>query len=447
MQVGIVGAGPTGLYLAMALARRGHRVMVVDRDCGPTDPGWSSRAGVMQFHHPHFFRQPVLEALVAETPEVWGALRRAGAVPVGVPERPQVPAGFRCRRVTFERVLRAAAERQDGVALRVGHADRVELSRGRAVGMSVDTANVPAGLVIDASGRSGRFTSELRRPGESSDCGIAYVSRQYRLRPGAPDGPTNAPPGLIAWHRGYFALAFPHERRTLTVLIARPSSDHRLAGLRAPDAFDAAATAIPALAAWTHPAHAEPISAVLPGGRLHNTYRGQPGRDGRIIDGLIYLGDAVITTNPIGGLGVATSLLQARALLGFLDEIGRDLTDCALAFDAWCERAIKPWFTDYVYRDSQLVRRWAGADVDTHLRLPSDLIVAAAQADPTLASAVAPYMLMQAPPASLDTVEERARAIYASGWRPPVPPGPDVDELAELVTRTADARPRSSLAR
>jgi 2-polyprenyl-6-methoxyphenol hydroxylase-like FAD-dependent oxidoreductase len=447
MQVGIVGAGPAGLYLAMALARRGHRVLVVDRDRGPTDRGWSNRAGVMQFHHPHFFRQPVLDALAAETPEVWNALHRAGAVPVGAPERPQVPAGFRCRRVTFERLLRAAAEQQHGVTLRVGHAERVELSRGRAVGVSVDGTSVPAELVIDASGRSGRFTSELRRPGESSECGIAYVSRQYRLHPGAPDGPTNAPPGLIAWHRGYFALAFPHERRTLSVLIARPSNDQRLAGLRVAEAFDAAATAIPALAAWTHPTHAQPISPVLPGGRLHNTYRGQPGPDGRIIDGLIFLGDTVLTTNPIGGLGVATSLLQARALLGFLDELGRDFTGCALAFDAWCEHAIKPWFTDYVYRDSQVVRRWAGADVDLHHRLPSDLIVAAAHADPTLVPAVAPYLLMQAPPASLDTVEQRARAIYASGWRPPVPPGPDVDELAELVTRTAGARPEPSLVR
>lgn len=447
MQVGIVGAGPAGLYLAMGLARRGHRVLVVDRDRGPAEPGWSSRAGVMQFHHPHFFRLPVLEALAADTPEVWAALQRAGAVSVGAPERPQVPAGFRCRRVTFERVLRAATEQQNGVTLRVGHAERVELSRGRAVGVSVDGASVPADLLIDASGRSGRFTRELRRPGEGGDCGIAYVSRQYRLHPGAPDGPTNAPPGLVAWHRGYFALAFPHERRTLSVLIARPSSDRRLAALRIPEAFDAAVAAIPALAVWTDAAYAEPISPVLPGGRLHNTYRGQPGPDGRITDGLIFLGDTVLTTNPIGGLGVATSLLQARALLGLLDELGHDLTACALAFDAWCQHTIKPWFTDYVYRDSHVLRRWAGADVDLHQRLPSDLIIAAAHADPTLAPAVAPYLLMQAPPASLDTVEQRAREIYASGWRPPVPPGPDVDELAELVTRTARAQPEPSLAR
>ena len=38
-RVAIVGAGPTGLYLAIALARRNHRVVVVDRDPGPEPDG------------------------------------------------------------------------------------------------------------------------------------------------------------------------------------------------------------------------------------------------------------------------------------------------------------------------------------------------------------------------------------------------------------------------
>jgi 2-polyprenyl-6-methoxyphenol hydroxylase-like FAD-dependent oxidoreductase len=35
MQTAIVGAGPAGLFTAIALARRGHRVTLVDRDPGP----------------------------------------------------------------------------------------------------------------------------------------------------------------------------------------------------------------------------------------------------------------------------------------------------------------------------------------------------------------------------------------------------------------------------
>ena len=35
MQIAIIGAGPAGLFLGSALARRGHRVTAVDRDPGP----------------------------------------------------------------------------------------------------------------------------------------------------------------------------------------------------------------------------------------------------------------------------------------------------------------------------------------------------------------------------------------------------------------------------
>ena len=89
----IVGAGPTGLYTAVALARRGHQVTVIDRDPGPDGGQWWDRKGVMQFHHPHFFRQQVADALLAEMPEVWDGLLAAGAVPAVLPGQPGVPAG------------------------------------------------------------------------------------------------------------------------------------------------------------------------------------------------------------------------------------------------------------------------------------------------------------------------------------------------------------------
>ena len=65
--------------------------------------------------------------------------------------------------------------------------------------------------------------------------------------------------------------------------------------------------------------------------------------------------------------------------------------------------------------------------------------MAATQADPEIAKVVGPYAAMQAPPASLDAVQSRARALYATGWRPPMPPGPTRDELADVVTAAASA--------
>jgi hypothetical protein len=137
---------------------------------------------------------------------------------------------------------------------------------------------------------------------------------------------------------------------------------------------------------------------------------------------------------------VTTSLLQARQLISLLGEHGRDLIACSLAFDRWCAGHIKPWFEDHVYWDTDLIRRWSGQDVDLTRPLPPDLVMAAAQADPEIATVAGPYQAMRALPGSLDAVQTRARAIYATGWRPPVPPGPTRDELAGLVTAAASSQ-------
>ena len=194
----------------------------------------------MQFHHPHLFRQQVADALQAEMPEIWEGLLAAGAVPTVLPGQPGVPAGLHCRRLTFERVLRSAAQAEPGVLLRTGHVDAVCGERGRVTGVKVGGRRVDADLVIDAGGRAGQLTRALRAPAQGGDCGIAYVSRQYQLRPGAAAGPVNMPFGVMVTYPGYLAAAFLHDNRIISALIARPSADRQLAALRTGAAFDAA---------------------------------------------------------------------------------------------------------------------------------------------------------------------------------------------------------------
>jgi 2-polyprenyl-6-methoxyphenol hydroxylase-like FAD-dependent oxidoreductase len=445
MRAVIVGAGPTGLYTAIALARRGHEIAIIDRDPGPGGDQWWDRKGVMQFHHPHHFRQQVADALLADMPEVWTGLLAAGAKPATVPGQPGLPGGLHCRRQVFERVLRSAAEAEPRVTLRTAHVDEVCRERGRATGVRADGHRVDADLVIDASGRAGRLTRALRAPAEGGDCGISYVSRQYRLRPGAADGPVNAPFGVMLVYPGYLAAAFLHDNRTASALIARASADRGLAALRTAAAFEAAVRAIPALAGWVGPGQARPITPVLPGGRLYNSYQGQLDDAGQVaLDGLIYAGDSVCTTNPAAGRGVTTSLQQAQQLIRLLEEHGHDFTSCSLAIDHWCTRHIKPWFDDHVRWDTDLIRRWSGQDVDLARPLPSDLIIAAAAADPELMKVVGPFQAMLTPPGSLDGVQARAREIFACGWRPPVPPGPSREELASLVGAAVDSADRAA---
>ena len=81
MRAALVGGGPVGLVLAIALARQGHEVLVVDRDPGPPATGPWHRRGVMQFALPHFFRHPVRQALLDLAPDVWDSLVAAGGRP------------------------------------------------------------------------------------------------------------------------------------------------------------------------------------------------------------------------------------------------------------------------------------------------------------------------------------------------------------------------------
>ncbi|MCY1143048.1 FAD-dependent oxidoreductase [Actinoplanes sp. Pm04-4] len=437
MEVAVVGAGPAGLFCAVALARRGQRVTVVDRDGGPAADGSWDRRGVMQFHHPHGFRPQIGAAFQAEMPEVLDALTAAGAELVvfqGGNGLPAPPPGLRCRRAVFERVLRAFAEREPGVDLVRGHVDDVLRAGGRAAGLRVDGRELPAELVINASGRSARLAADLRGPADGGDCGLAYVSRQYSLLPGAELGPMNAPVGIIQTLSGYLVAVFLQDNRTFSALFIRPADDRRFSALRFDDAFQAAALAVPALAGWVTPDRSHPITPVLPGGRLHNTYRGQlDGNGGVGLPGLLHVGDTVCTTNPSAGRGIAVAMRQAVNLLLQLDEHPGDPEAAALAFDVWCTANVRPWYEDHVYWDADLLRRWDGGDVDVTRRLPSDLIMEATEADPSLWRVVGPYMAMEALPGSLDEVEPRVREIYASGWRAPAHPGPTRDELASVL--------------
>lgn len=437
MNVAVIGAGPAGLFVGAALARRGHRVTAVDRDIGPGGGGEWARRGVMQFHHAHTFRPQVADALLAEMPLAYKCWLDAGAEPVTATfDGRDRMIGVRSRRVTFERALRSAAVQVDGLQIRRGHVDGILTRNGRAAGVQVDGVAFDADLVIDCSGRAGRAARGLGgRRTVGGNCGIAYVDRQYRLRPGALPGPMSNPIGYMAGYDGYMVLVFPHEYRLFSTVIIRSTANRDLIALRHAAAFDAVARAIPALAEWTDPAIAEPVTSVLPGGALMNVYRGQSDEDGQLIlPGLIFLGDAVCTTTPNFGRGLTTTMMQCTELLALLDAGPWHLDDVGEQFDRWCDAAMLPWVQDHMTIDDAQADRWNGHAVDLSKALPSDLIVEAAAVDATIGARIGPYLSMQQGPDSLAALESRAHAVFAGGWSPAPPPGPTAAQLSEIVT-------------
>jgi 2-polyprenyl-6-methoxyphenol hydroxylase-like FAD-dependent oxidoreductase len=434
MRTIIVGGGPVGMFCAVALARRGDDVIVVDRDAGPPASGPWARRGVMQFHLPHFFRPIVRQAMTAEMPDVWDAILGAGGVESRPDGFPAEMTGLQCRRSTFEQAVWTAAMREPRLTLRTGHADRLLTRDGRVTGVVVDRRAVDADRVIVAAGRASRFAAKLRAPAEGGSCGFSYVARMYRARPGFAPPAGGLPMGSL--YRGYLAIVFPQDDRTLSVLVVRASADNALAQLRHQDRFDAVAPLIPLLRPWVDPDRFEPITGVMAGGGLTNSYCGQLDDTGRApASGLFFAGDAVCTTNPAAGRGVSLGLRQAGTLIAMLAERGQDPRETAERFDGWCTRNIRPWYDDHRYWDATLLRRFDGTDIDIEARIPSDVVCAAAEADPGIRPAVGAYLAMQALPSVLDPFQDNARAVLRAGWRPGYADGPARDELADVLSR------------
>jgi 2-polyprenyl-6-methoxyphenol hydroxylase-like FAD-dependent oxidoreductase len=427
VHIAILGSGPAGMTAALLLARQGHRISLVDRDPGPVSGLPWSRIGVMQFHLPHGFRAQCRRLLVERLPDVYQSLLAAGAevvVPAGAPDS---AAMVHVRRSVFERALWEATSEEPGITRITGHADRVEVEDGRTVGLIVDSDYVPADLIIDASGRSGRISAPYRPLGLRVDCGMAYAARQYRLHPGAGPGPINGGPAYAAHHRGFLVMVFQHEHGIFTVLFVRPSADKALALLRQTEAFEAACQAVPGLAEWTDPDRSGPIDVVRAGAGLTNEYRGQP-----TIDGLVAIGDAFCITNPQAGRGVTLGMQSAAALADLIRDQGpQGLSE---GLDAWGMTHLLPWYHDHVDWDAALLAQWAGHPVDPDGPIGLEVLVSAArERHPEWMASLGPFFSMETMPASLEPLREAVRQMIRMGWQPQPADEPDRNQLAALI--------------
>lgn len=239
-------------------------------------------------------------------------------------------------------------------------------------------------------------------------------------------------------HDGYFTLVHTYEDGLISTLIVRRSDDHGLSLLRHNEIFDAVVPQIPTLAQYLDRSRWEPVTDVMSGAGLHNSYQSPAAAAGVAgTEGLFFLGDAVLTTNPQAGRGIATGLSQVQEFLRLLDS--GDFHEIGSTFADWCEENMRPWYEDHVLWDRTLLRRWNGQDLDLEAPIPSDVVCAAAAVDAEISPAAQMYAAMLATPQVLDPHRDRARDLLATGWRPPHDPGPSAQELGVLIRTTTAA--------
>jgi 2-polyprenyl-6-methoxyphenol hydroxylase-like FAD-dependent oxidoreductase len=388
MRALVVGAGPAGCGAALMLARRGHDVVLVDRDepallaDEPADAIFErwDRPGIGQFRQPHNFLGRGRALLRAELPDLYNALLAAGAGEVRqdafLGDAPREPADealavITCRRPIIDATLHAAVAREPKIGYRAGavsglttaggaiprHVTGVELSSGETV---------TADLVVDASGRNSAVHRWLAAAGahpwptRTVDSKLLYYSRHYRFR----DEPLpyasilGGPRGDI----GYLAFAvFIGDNRTFCLCIMAPAWEKEWRALRDEGAFERVAHRLPGAASWLDAA--EPITPVLPMGQLRNVLR-EPVRNGTpLVTGLVPIGDARCHTNPTFALGLSLGLTQAVALADAVDTARGD-ADLSRNFDEAVGEDAATRYEAVGAEDRDRVRLWSGEPID-----------------------------------------------------------------------------------
>jgi 2-polyprenyl-6-methoxyphenol hydroxylase-like FAD-dependent oxidoreductase len=377
--VTIMGAGVAGMSAALMLARDGRRVSVLERDLfetGPPEeaPQWQ-RKGIPHFHQPHILiprgRTEFMERLV----DVYAALLTAGAREVDLRRKLPGPAGpgdedlqyLAVRRPLIEWALRRAVRDDPRIDLLTGlHVSGVSVEHGRVTEVRAGGSNLAVEVLVDALGRRTPTATWLAEAGvicqpiETSDCGVIYYSRHYRLRPGfdLPDGPwILSPRGDL----GYFGYAtFPGDNRTFAAVLSVPTGVPEWRVLRDTAAFEAAVARIPDLRQWVDPEGVEAITGVLPMAGLHNTIRHF---DAMAAVGLVPIGDAFSQTDPLLAHGLSFALIHAAELTSALRQYDYP-GDACTAYAAATTPALGERYDYVTALDAQRHRMWMGEQVD-----------------------------------------------------------------------------------
>jgi 2-polyprenyl-6-methoxyphenol hydroxylase-like FAD-dependent oxidoreductase len=463
-RVVVVGGGIGGLGAALALARDGPPVTLLERDPLPVAPDADSafaaeRRDAPQVHQTHGFLARIVVTLRERFPDVLDDLLAAGCftmpttMSLGDPQAGDEDlAVLIVRRTTFEWVLRQAALRESGVDVRTGAGVVGLTGTGRTVtGVRLDDGTtLDADAVVVATGRRSGLPVWLRDdlgvevPETIHESGLMYLSRWYHLPAGFEIG---LDPKLGGDLRFVKYLAVPGDGGTLSVTLAIPADDAELRHtLSDPDRFEHACRLLPGPdrffgdGAVATTGRLEPIGGVRPMGGLVNRIRrfvdtatGEP-----TVLGVHAVGDAHTCTNPLYGRGCSLALAQAVALADAFRSHPGDARARAVAYETFNTRQIEPWFDVSVQMDAVGAdpTGFAGATSDAAKGLAAVLV--AAQTDPVIGRAMVRFWNLLATPADLMAdaeVVSRIAAVMANPDAYPVPPheGPTREELLAAI--------------
>lgn len=377
----IVGAGAAGLFASLLLARAGHEVVILEQDRLEPAPDVDTAAAAAfrptapQIVQPHIVMARGRELLVERLPDVYQGLLAAGVAEA--PLATQMPATLAdttawpgderltmlmTRRATVDWVVQRAVLAEPGVTLRCGVRVKGLLAApatpGRpphVTGVRTDQGDLAADLVVDATGRRSPIDRWLDQIGTQpaarwwAECGVAYYSRHYRLRPAAqlPGLPTTR---IVQALDKFTVGIWGADNGTMQLVVAPLAADRRFRTVTDPDVFTAVLRTVPAFAAWLDVM--DPITPVFAMAGLHNTLHRLVVDGAPVVTGLHAIGDSVCTTNPTLGRGLSVALSGAVDLLDTVAKHGDDPFAQVLALDGLVVDHVVPFYEDQAAIDA-----------------------------------------------------------------------------------------------
>ncbi|MBV6699113.1 FAD-dependent monooxygenase [Kitasatospora aureofaciens] len=330
----VIGGGLAGMFAAWALRGHAERIVVVERDRYPAEPAF--RAGVPQGRHAHLVLEAGHRALEEMMPGIKQELTDAGATRVAasgdlrwlssagwMADYPAQMAFLSCTRPVMDKAVLDRVRAEPSIELLEGTEVVGLLGSARAVtGVKVrergpergEVQEIPAELVVDAAGRGTPLPGWLAElgcppvPEERVDAGVTYTSRLFRR-------PAGADIGCKAIYLQTKAPDAPH----LGVLL--PVEGDRwivsLAGMRGAEPEPGEAGFDKQLTLLRDPSIREALRDAEPAGEVRGFVPGPGVRrhyERRSPEGLVVVGDAANTFNPVYGQGITVALFCARAL-------------------------------------------------------------------------------------------------------------------------------------
>ena len=351
----VVGASMAGLLAARALVEQGVPVTVIDRDDLPLAA--TPRARVPQGRQLHILLSAGLEQLRAWFPGIEEELQHQGAARVdgfgawihqggayrarGELGRP----GLSLTRPLLEQVVRERVAALPGVSIEAGATvERVEVTGHRVTGVVVDGRVRATELVVDASGRSSRIARGLARDGVLDPpvthvgIDIGYVSFFLRRSAGDFEGDV----AIVIGNPGTFrsGAALPVERDRWNVMLSGVHGDAPPSTAEGVAAF-ARSLSSPTIAQLIE--HCPRVSDIE-SYRFPSSRRRHYERVADLPGGLVTIGDAACSFDPVYGQGMTSAAQQAAALGRAVTRVGLGAPDLPKRFHRHAARIIDaPW--------------------------------------------------------------------------------------------------------